>query len=126
MTKRSSCQFRGIFKPLFDELAQKKREREKKTVEDRRRFETENELRLLKKVGVFSKIFFPFRKEDLKFKTDEEELEEKKRFCSKIGENSIYEIFMIIRSMDTNSFAIFIIGFVMEDEWWRSLVLIER
>ncbi len=77
MTKRSSCQFRGIFKPLFDELAQKKREREKKTVEDRRRFETENELRLLKKVGVFSKIFFPFRKEDLKFKTDEEELEEK-------------------------------------------------
>lgn len=77
MTKRSSCQFRGIFKPLFDELAQKKREREKKTVEDRRRFETENELRLLKKVGVFSKIFFPFRKEDLKFKTNEEELEEK-------------------------------------------------
>lgn len=77
MTKRSSCQFRGIFKPLFDELAQKKREREKKTVEDRRRFETENELRLLKKIGVFSKIFFPFRKEDLKFKTDEEELEEK-------------------------------------------------
>lgn len=79
MTKRSSCQFRGIFKPLFDELAQKKREREKKIVEDRRRFETENrnELRLLKKVGVFSKIFFPFRKEDLKFKTDEEELEEK-------------------------------------------------
>lgn len=77
MTKRSSCQFRGIFKPLFDELAQKKREREKKTVEDRRRFETENELRLIKKVGVFSKIFFPFRKEDLKFKTDEEELEEK-------------------------------------------------
>lgn len=77
MTKRSSCQFRGIFKPLFDELAQKKREREKKTVEDRRRFETENELRLIKKVGVFSKIFFPFRKEDLKFKTNEEELEEK-------------------------------------------------
>lgn len=48
-------------------------------MEDRRRFETENrnELRLLKKVGVFSKIFFSFRKEDLKFKTDEEELEEK-------------------------------------------------
>lgn len=46
-------------------------------MEDRRRFETENELLLLKKVGVFSKIFFPFRKEDLKFKTDEEELEEK-------------------------------------------------
>lgn len=108
--------------------SEEEREREKKTVEDRRRFETENrnELRLLKKVGVFSKIFFPFRKEDLKFKTDEEELEEKKRFSSKIGENSIYEISMIIRSMDTNSFAIFIIGFVMEDEWWRSLVLIER
>lgn len=57
--------------------SEEEREREKKTVEDRRRFETENELRLLKKVGVFSKIFFPFRKEDLKFKTDEEELEEK-------------------------------------------------
>lgn len=57
--------------------SEEEREREKKTVEDRRRFETENELRLLKKVGVFSKIFFPFRKENLKFKTDEEELEEK-------------------------------------------------
>lgn len=57
--------------------SEEERERERKTVEDRRRFETENELRLLKKVGVFSKIFFPFRKENLKFKTDEEELEEK-------------------------------------------------
>lgn len=57
--------------------SEEEREREKKTVEDRRRFETENELRLFKKIGVFSKIFFPFRKEDLKFKTDEEELEEK-------------------------------------------------
>lgn len=78
MTKRSSCQFRGIFKPLFDELAQKKRERERKKpwkidVDSKQKIE----LRLLKKVGVFSKIFFLFRKEDLKFKTDEEELEEK-------------------------------------------------
>lgn len=80
MTKRSSCQFRNFQAAVRRVGSEEERERErKKTVEDRRRFETENrnELRLLKKVGVFSKIFFPFRKEDLKFKTDEEELEEK-------------------------------------------------